>query len=99
MDLGGGVEPLTAMRQVADRPDRVAAGDQRSDVGRSTETLGEDFRTAVEPDRRSPAVQRPPVARIDHGAAACGDHPPDAAGTVRRTKVRDRRTLEATEIC
>ena len=69
------------------RADRVAALDERADVRRSPQALGEDLRSAVEPDRRSAPVQPPTVAWIDDGPATGRDDaaerpdpgPPDPA--------------------
>ncbi len=48
--IGRGIEPLPALGEVADGPDRVASDDQRAHVRRAAQTLGEHLRPAVEPD-------------------------------------------------
>ena len=92
------VEPLAPVGEVADRPDRVAAGDERTDVRRPAQPLGEDLRATIEPDRRPAAVQRPPIARIDDGAAAGGDDPLDVGGRIGRSEVCDRGAFEVAEM-
>ena len=82
-DVRGGVEPLAARREVADRPDRVAAGDERPDVRRRRRRWA---RTSGRPSSQTDepaAVERPAVARVDDGAAAGRDHPADAPGRGR----------------
>ena len=71
-----GIEALALATEVPDGPDRVASGDERTDVGRAAQALGEDLRPSVEPDRGATPVERPAVARVDDRAAA-GRH--DAA--------------------
>ena len=95
--VGRGVEPLAPGGQVAQAPDRIAAGDQRPDVRGATQSLGEDLRSAIEPDRATTAEQGPPVARIDDGPAAAGDDPADGVVGVRWTEPGDRGSLHRPE--
>ncbi len=97
VDVGGAVEPLTLRGQVAQGPDRVAAGDQRPDVRGAAQALGEDLRATIEPDRGPAAVERPPVARVDDGAATGRDHAPDVGLRVGRAEVDDGRPFERPE--
>ena len=95
--VGRRVEPLAVAGEVADRAHRVAADDQRPDVRRATEALGEDLRADVEPDRHAAPVERPAIARIDDGAAAGRDDRPDAGSVVGRAELGDRLALEGPE--
>ena len=97
MDVGGAVEPFALGGQVAQRPDRVATGDQRPDVRGAAQALGEDLGAAIEPDGGPAAVERPSVARIDDGAATGRDHAPDVGRWVGRAEVDDGRAFERSE--
>ena len=91
------VEPLALPGEAADRPDRIAPGDERPDVRAPTKSLGEDLRPAVEPDREAAAVQRPPVPGV-HDRAAAGRHdPPDRRLRIGRPEILDRRPFHRPE--
>ena len=95
--VGGRVEPLAIAGEIADRAHRVAPDDQRPDVRRATQPLGEDLGPDVEPDRDAAAVQRPAVARVDDGAAAGRDDAPHVRPDVGRAEVVDGLALERPE--
>ncbi len=95
--LGRRVEARPVAAQLPDRPDRIAALDERPDVRAAAESLGEDLRPAVEPDRQAAPVQRPAIARVDDGAAAGRDHPPDRWLRVGPAKAIDRGPLHGPE--
>ena len=95
--VGGGIEAFAAGRQVTDRADRVASRDQRPDVGRSAQPLGEHLGSTVEPDRDPAAVQRPAVARVDDGTAARRDDAPDDRFRIGRAEVLHGVPLEPSE--
>ncbi len=95
--MPGRVEPLALLGKTADRPDRVAAGDQWPDIRAPAETLGEDLRPAVEPDREAAAVERPAVPRVHDRAAACGDDPTNRRLRVGRTQTGDGSPLHRPE--
>ena len=75
-------------------PDRVAAGDERPDVGGAAQALGEDLGPAIEPDRGPVPVERPAIARVDDRAAARRDHAPDIGGRIGGAEVGDRRAFQ-----
>ena len=93
----GPVEALAGRGELPDPAQRVAARDERPDGRGSTEPLGQHLRAHVEPDRDPAAVERPPVARVHHGAAAGRDHAPDRRIRVRAAERRDRLALETPE--
>ena len=97
VDVCGAVEPLAPGGQVAQRPDGVAPRDQRPDVRRAAEALGEDLGPAIEPDRRPSAKECPSIAGIDDRPAARRDDAPDLGGRVGRAEVDDGGSLERPE--
>src|SRR5438552_6891147 len=95
--MGRRVEPVAVAGELPDRSHRIASDDQRPDVRRATETLGEDLGADVEPDGNPTAVEGPAVPRIDDRAAARRDDRVDARTAVGLSEVRDRLALERAE--
>ena len=83
------VEAAACGRQLAQRADRVTAGDERPEVRAAPEPLGKHLGPAVEPDGDTAAVEPPAVPRVDDRSAARGNDAPDLRRWVRGAEAAD----------
>ena len=91
------IEGRPGCRQGAHRRNRVGTAQQGPRHGRAPDALGEDLRRAVEPGSHPTAIEVPPVARVNGGAAPRGDDAGQAGPRVRGSERLDRAALPRAE--
>jgi hypothetical protein len=97
MDVRRRVIPLPAGGKVPQRPDRIASGHEGPDVGRPTQSLGQDLWSPVEPDDEPAPIERPSIARINHRPTARCDDPADEPVRIGRAELFDSPALQPAE--
>ena len=95
--LRSGIEGLALRGQLPHGADRVATRDEWTHRGAPPQPLGQHLRPGIQPEREPPAIEQPPVARIENGTATRRDDAYHSGGPVRRTEAGDSLSLPGSE--